>query len=464
MIGNLGALVMTVIAGLSIDRLGSKPLYFAFTGVIVASAAVIVVPLPFGSAAFRVLIPSLIFFFQTMGIAGMNNAGRNYFFSIIRPKERLNMGILYFVVIGAAGGTGSLAGGALLEALIPLFPGSPDMGFRLYFLLVAVLLAALLYLQMLLKDTGLYSIRNAISFILSPRDLKALTLLRRLDNSKTLSEESLAIEALRDTPSQLSTGELIQRVSSPSFVVRSQALISFKTVPADESVVKLLISEVKNHPYTTAYMAAEIIGERRITEAAKALRQSLSSKDFFLLGKSMIALAQLDDRESIERIMRITERTDNPRVIIHGARALEIFRCIEAIPILLGKLEKRNAPFIRDEIILAVAGILGTAEWFYPLYTAFLERGSTGISLMHDFIDEKRLSDGRKTELKELIDALMRNRDHFREKAEHLLSVLSIEREGRDAAEFFRAAVANEKLLILERFRFLTAAVIIRHQ
>jgi len=152
------------------------------------------------------------------------------------------------------------------------------------------------------------------------------------------------------------------------------------------------------------------------------LRKQLNSEDFFLSGKCMVALAKLGDRESIPQIEKIVKKTSNARLIIHGASALEIFHNRSSILILLGKLEKKTAPFLRDEIILSIGVILDIGDWFYPIYIAFLEHSSEGIDMLHDHINQIQV-DKTVSEIMNSIakGVLIKPRTEFRKNLKKLL-------------------------------------------
>ncbi len=120
----------------------------------------------------------------------------------------------------------------------------------------------------------------------------------------------------------------------------------------------------------------------------------------------MVALARLGDRPSLAEIRKNLSTTTNPRVIIHGASALELFKDVESIPVLLGKLGTKMQPYLRDEIILSLAGILGFGEWFYPMYAGFLESAGTGIALLGDFVAEAEIPRIPRDLLQELLSRL----------------------------------------------------------
>lgn len=458
-IGNLGALTVALVSGLTLDRLGAKPLYFVFTALVAVTIVPIIVAPSLSTELGRWLFPALVFFFQFMGTVGLNIAGRNYFFAISDSRDSLNLGIAYFIITGAAGAIGSLIGGAILDGLSQIF--FPVDAFRVYFGMLVAFAVTILILIYGLADTGQYSIGTAFTFIFSPRDLRALTLLRKLTKSTSAGEEQQVIEALKSAPSTLSVEDLIRRLRSPSYFVRAQALSAFKTVPLDESATRAVMAEVKNHPYTTAYMAAEILGERRVVEAIRPLRQVLSSRDYFLAGKAMVALARIGDTESVPRIHGIVEKTKNPRLIIYGSKALEILSAGGSVPMLVQKLETRTSPFVRDEIILAIAGILRFGDWFFPHYSKFVEKSLDGVAVLEDLVHENhdKLSEEEHRRMLQMLDSLTRRQEDFQTAADELLNQLDDEYEEEGAA--MKAGLMDAAILKLERFRFLVAAYLV---
>ena len=70
---------------------------------------------------------------------------------------------------------------------------------------------------------------------------------------------------------------------------------------------ELLIDEVRRHRFTTAHLAAELLGLAGVERAIPGLRDALDSTDYMVSAKTAIALAQLDDRESIRQIESLLE-------------------------------------------------------------------------------------------------------------------------------------------------------------
>jgi hypothetical protein len=461
-VGSVGAVVMALASGFMIDRVGAKPLYFIFTGVLALTLIPLVVSPPIRSTAWIWAFAAALMFFNSMGQFGIQNAGQTYFLAAIRPEQWLNLGVVFYMTLGLAGGIGSLLGGALLQWFADLFPAAPATSFQLYFGLCAAGFLAILTLINRLENLGAYPIVDALAAIFSPRDLRAISLLNRLSRTRSLSEEKDTLRALAEAPSSLSVQELLARLRSPRFTVRTQALETLRSMPPEEAVVQALLSEVKNHAFTTAALAAEILGERRISQAIPLLRKSLQSRDFFLSGEAMVALARLEDRESLPLIREILSKSGNPRLIIHAASALEIFRDPASLPIFLARLRQKSLPFVRDELLLDLAGILGMSEWFYPLYTEFLEKGSTGISLLRDQLSKAESTRIPRPLLEELLERLpVANKRFFAHLAAELLTHLNLPVGDEDAAPRLAEAIADPRLARLDRFCFLVAAALL---
>lgn len=453
LIGSMGVIAMAAAAGLLMDRVGAKPLYFAFAAI----AAVSVLPTVFGPVGASILlmwlIPSSVFFLYNVGANGMMNCSQDYFFAAIGPNERLNLGIVYNITAGVAGFIGSVGGGLILDAVVTRSGLVPATGFRVYFGMMFAALLGVSYLVTRLPDIGAYSIMNTISVLFSPRDLRSIRILRHLGKTRSVEDEQRIIRALGRTPSAMAIDDLLTKLKSPSFSVRSEALTALRLHPVNHVVAKALIHEVLEHHFTTAYMAAETIGAKRIHEAVPALRAALDSEDFMLCGKAMVALAELKDRESLGKIRELFATSINPRVIIHCARSFTVFKDTDSVSVLIEKLEPRIAPFVRDEIVLAVADILGIGSEFYPLYVLFTERHLAGTAELLDRVN------GAPPDFRLIVQETTGEANIFASTARRVFSAHPITAPSIDLSGVIMSALENETILGLVRFRFLVAAI-----
>ncbi len=458
-VGNLGAVAMGYFARKVIDRLGAKPLYFIFFGVLGVSMAPILVSPRLDMVGARVFLAVLFFLFN-FGLVGGANTGQSYFFAITNAAEHMNLGILYNVVSGVGGALGSFLAGSLLGVFESMF-ARPAFSFRLMYGVVLALVAAGFPLLARLKNDGRFSVRHALEIFLSRKDLKAVALLQKLDTSATVRDEAAVIDSLGNLDSTVPVEDLLAKTHSPRFYIRSRALRALENLPPDRRITDTLISEVRNHPYTTSYIAARILGRRGSVEAVSVLRRSLGSPDYLLQGEAALALARLGDRSSISRIEAILESSDNPLVQIYAASALEILRSTGSVPALLRALRRRDPPpYLRDEIILSIAGVTGMGDWFYPLYSEFLERGRGGVAALLSALKDCGVAPETGRMLAEAITSMLKSRESFGERiAEFFNRCTGISGGiGANVVPELAAAARETGLLRFDRFAFLLAA------
>jgi hypothetical protein len=82
---------------------------------------------------------------------------------------------------------------------------------------------------------------------------------------------------------------------------------------------------------------------------------------------------------------RLIAATKDPRLKIMGVEAFGIYGSPNSLSILLDILRGANPPpYLRDEVVLAIADILGVQDYFYPLLVRFLADESTFFTLAMD--------------------------------------------------------------------------------
>jgi len=104
-----------------------------------------------------------------------------------------------------------------------------------------------------------------------------------------------------------------------------------------------------------------------------------------LSGEAIIALAKLGDNAFRPQIEQIIVETQNPRLKIMGVEAFGIYGSPNSLTVLLDILRGANPPpYLRDEVVLAMANILDTQNQFYPLLIRFLADESQASTLALD--------------------------------------------------------------------------------
>jgi len=385
LLASLGAVAMGLLSRLVVDRLGSKPLFIIFSALGLASFIPMAI-IPSGrsvlaSGTVAALFLSFIHFLSAFGFSGEENAGQTYYFSLVPRNKTLDLSVVYYIAYGMGGALGSGFGGVLLD-LFDSFGLSQNNSFRLFYALLSLMLIAALSAMRKLKRLGSASVSESIGVMFSLRDLKAFDLLARLDRSETPADEIRLIHELGQSPTRLSQKELIEYLHSPRFEVRMEALLALEAMPMlGHAATQALVRELEANTYTTAYVAARILGRHRIQAAIPVLSKAAMAEDYMLQGSAMVALAKIGDINSIPLIETILQNSRNPRVKISAAYALELLNARSSLPVLASTLRHDDPPaFVSDEITLAMASILGVMKEFYPLYSAFIEDESDGIA------------------------------------------------------------------------------------
>jgi Na+/melibiose symporter-like transporter len=455
--GSAGGAAMAVVTRAVLDRVGAKPLLFVFAGLML----LVQIPLamsPDLSGVWLWLFPALVYFFFMMARFGIMNTADNYFFSATAAEQRLDLGIIFGLGTGIAGSLGSFLGGVVLSSLEQLLPGSPVRAFTAFHLVIIALLVVPVFRLWALPDLDSYPIPDALGMLVTPRDIRAIRLLNRLRRSRTVEEEAAAVTALGENKSRLPVDDLRQRLSSPSLTIRMETISALRNSPLSPEVETALIDAVRDQRYTTAHLAAELLGSAGVYRAIPALRDAVESHDYMVSAKSMLALAKLRDRDSIGRIEAILERSPNPRITIFAAKALEAFGSLSSLPLIFRRIDRRSELFVRDELILVASSLLGTYERFYPTYIEFLSDPAEGIRTLRD------LAASAPAPVQAAVGALAADSGSA-ERAEFVRRAIAVFEKhaftvsGKDVSPWFVDALRNRNVGRLDRFCVLVAAV-----
>ncbi len=368
-IGNAGTFTAGYLGSVLLDRLGAKPLILFSVIIFIIGLVVAVFVMPFLSSQV-ILLMAIAFLLTSFGFSGGENSFQAYFFGLTKPADRLNLGVLYFVTLGAGGTLGALVAGVLLDGLFLVMP--VRSAFQVFLVMVLALLVVTLLFARRLPSLGAETFRDTLGVIFSLRDLRAVTSVNRLERSETLQEERSALRGLMQTPTARVAETGIERLSSPSYVIRSEALDLLMNVPYTDQIQEALIEHLREAPHTTASQAARILGLRGNSGAIRPLRQCLESDDHILAGRAAIALCRLGDEGALERIREMLKADATPTQIVHAAAAMQLSGAPgDALPLLQVLLTRELPGYVADEMILAVAHLLGFGTWFYPRYTRF---------------------------------------------------------------------------------------------
>jgi hypothetical protein len=331
------------------------------------------------------LFLSFLFFMLNFAFLGSEGIAQTYYMGLIPKEKMLDLGILYFLIFGIAGAIGSFLAGLLLD-LFAVLGISSFISFKILFASQIALTVIALILQKGLKSLGSLSLKGALEVIFSFRDLRAISLLDKLNKAQDSREEELLLGELHNTPSQLATKGLLDRARSPRLVTRFESIRALEKLTAlSESAEKALIDDIINNPFTTAYISARTLGNHGCMAAIPLLRELAVSTDYMLAGESIIALAKLKDEAFRPRIEQIILDTENPRLKIMGVEALGLYHSLNSLSVLLDILLKADPPpYLRDEVVLVMSEILETQRRFYQVLVRYIADNSLIAALAAD--------------------------------------------------------------------------------
>lgn len=400
-----GSLLVGLLMRLLIDRMGAKPMYIIFTALSVTALipAVIAPAQGLWTASFIFLI--LFSVFVNMGFSAQMDAAQAYFFGITPNKAVINLSMLYFIVLGVTGAAGSILGGQLLDMFSA--SGLTNLSsYRFFFLIIIGCILCGMLFQSRLLNLGGRHVKETLAVIFSPRDMKALNLLYKLNTNENLKTEEKILEELTAIASTEAADKLNQYLQSPSFSIRYSALSALKKLERLSSKNKeALLDELEHGEFTTAALAANTLAHFKVHQAVPLLRKAIESSDYLLAGEAMLALAKLNDTASQFKISQIISKTENPKLLLSGIKAMEIYRSITSIPLILDILRRETlSVHIEDESYLVLASIMKIEEGFYYVYDRFKNESKATAAILSDVLDEVFAKRKRQdTELRKLL-------------------------------------------------------------
>jgi HEAT repeat protein len=261
--------------------------------------------------------------------------------------------------------------------------------YRWYFFILAVISLVALAATKRVPPVRDRKLREVLNILLSPRDLQALFYLSNLTGRMTAEEEGEVLNRIGDFGSTLSEKELLEGLASPRLVVRADALQALHNVPPTEGITRALIEEVRNHEFTTAYYAADLLGIYDVRAALPLLRQALQSQDLFLQSKAIHSLGRMRDEQSCGEIVQIFHTTSNPRLLVHCMNAFSFYNRPERIRDILARVQTFESPTVRSEAHLSIADLCGTGEDFYSDYKAYLRDPQVAAGILHDLAEKQ---------------------------------------------------------------------------
>ena len=408
----IGALGVGFLMHLVIDRIGAKPIYVIFT----ALSAVSLIPALFAPGLTSDGIAGTVFLIaftmiSNIGFVGQDNSSQAYFFAMVPEDALMDLSMLYYFILAVTGGLGSIIGGTILDFL-RLCGLSYLQSYRIFFLTGITVIAGGMLFQRKLLNLGSYRVFETLAVLFSPRDMKALNLLHKLDRNENLETETRILNALGEIASSVSCDQLLFYLESPLFAIRIKALRALYSMDTLNAKVRdVVLQELAHGAFTTAPLAAKILGKFKVQQAVMPLRAALGSGDYYLVGEAMVALAELQDRYSQSAIGDILAQAENPALILKGIQALERFNSDSSPTLILDILRRDNlALYLENEALLALASLMGIQNDFYYVFEKYRNEKHSPAILLTEILDEcfeeKKIYDA---ELKKIIVAFIQD-------------------------------------------------------
>jgi hypothetical protein len=380
-----GGVFSSLFTGVLSDFVGPRPLLIFYS----AGFFLFAIFWSFAPAVFLPVLTGTVFFLGGVCKMGSMVGLSHYFLNLVKSTERLGLSLLARIFSGASAGiAGSLVGGGLLS-LLQSSGMAPLEVYRTYFKIISVfilLLSVLIYRLKALKD---WKIRSLLGLLVSPRDMRALFVMNRLDKARNFDEDAQHVEKLGSIASNVSEPTIRAYLKSPDLSVRTRALRALRHVDISPDTEEALKRELYSGEHSTGWIAAEILGEHRTESAVPLLREALGSNDLLLRGKSMIALVKIGDTDSYDEIKRIFTKTENPREIIYGTQALVQMEELSNIRLLLEKSMDDSLPSqVENHIYMAVAALCGKKEVYFSFLREYRENQQQGLDFLFSLMQE----------------------------------------------------------------------------
>lgn len=371
----MGSMAAAYLNSLLVDRAGPRPvLIINMLGLVLMSVLWV-----FSGDEISFTYTDAVFFFVGFCTLTVQVCLSHYLLNTVRKESLLNLSLVVSMLEGGVAGlAGTFIGGGLLHYL-PTWGLEGMSLYRSYFLIVVFVQILTIPAVLGLKPLAERRVKEVLGMMFSLRDWRAMLSVQRLSQTPEVSTAQKLIDELAILRSGVSEKALLEYLDSPLFTIRAAALEALNKIDLSREAEQRLIKEVRETEFTTAFVAAEILGMHHVHAGIPALQESLKSKDYFLAGKAMLALAQLGDRSSYGRICQNFADSDNPRLVIHGARAIHYMGDKANISLLLQRIDYKMLEAVNDEILHTVFSLLGWGEENFKLMTLYNRDAELGI-------------------------------------------------------------------------------------
>ncbi|MFA6814748.1 MAG: MFS transporter [Lentisphaeria bacterium] len=371
----LGILVSCFFWGWCSDRFGSKP--------VMLLGAFLMLPIPLfcflfprdlsvsAASQLAIIISFLLGISSTAWNIGMM---RYLFVDAVPPQKKTSYMAIFYASAGLFGGIAPLAAGALLDATEKIHAKfwffTMDQ-YTPFFLFITLIFFIGIFFISKTRSGGALPMKRFMGIFTQGNPLAAVGGLIRYHYMPEEKNRVSITKKLGNANNPLSSRELIEALTDPSFDVRYEAIIAIansKSAPEfEEALIQILNKEEPDLSFNAAWALGCTGGEAAI----QALRHTLHSRYPSLRAKSARSLASLGDKKSIPLFIEYFLKEKSPGLKIAYAQSLGKLKCDKIIHEMLNFLAALKDPVIQSEMALALSRIVDKEENFISIWRKF---------------------------------------------------------------------------------------------
>lgn len=376
-----GVLASSYLWGWSGDRFGSKPVLL--TGLMLFILfPVMLFSLPRASG-WSLTVAMLVYMYHGIAVQGYNAGAGRYFFVCAVPPNSRNSAYysVHYAFVGLCAAVAPLCAGWLLDQcrtlsftwrFVHVDQFAPLFGFSLLFMI-----GAAFFYTRIRKDGSVRPGEFMFMFI-QGNPLMAFNSMIRYRFAADEGERLSTTRHMGDAENPLSTAELVEAVTDPSFNVRYEAIVAMARMPPRAPLTNALIAVLESQEPDLSVAAGWALGRIRDKSAIPALRQALHSEYALLRSRSARSLANLGDADAVPLLRELLQSEKHDSIRVAYASALGVFRAEQALDDLMVLLRRLSGDSLRGEVVLAIARIIGDENHFVRLWRATRSDFGTG--------------------------------------------------------------------------------------
>lgn len=370
--------------------------------------------------------------------------------SLTPEKNRIAFVAWYMTIVGVVSAGGSVAGGALFDALAGV---SFDVGplrignFHIVQALSIAMVAASAFVVSRVREGRERSIGWVVGRVANPGILKTYVYLDYLVGGNDPSQAGQALRAMEAETGDLAVDEIAARLGDPYFEVREEAaraLGRLGTPQATEALLPLL-TDGEAGIRVAAARALGKIRDPRATEPLLRIVAEGGSEE--LLEACVQALGDIGGDRAAEGILQVFRTTRSDRLRACASDAAGRVGLFEAAREIYPRLLAARSAALRAQYAIAIGNMLGEPGGLYPLVSGSQSGRTEKTRKLFARMEANLRSAARKMTGRDASRPVSVDAQHLGHAAVRGRAVLAALEEGRDDEALREMASLAEELL-----------------